>query len=150
MKSTKKADGAGSNKVWVGVVGYCPPTRFDEAKAAEMIRDAYGKVAAQWPDGEIAVVSGMTDVGVLKIAYDEAARRGWMTIGVACSRAREHKLFPVDREIWAGSEWGDESPTFVEVIDAIIRIGEGKQSMAETALVKAKGLPAFEYELPRM
>ena len=132
----------------LGVVGYCPPTRFDEDEARRMIVDAYDRVRKSCPDREIAVVSGLTNVGVLKIAYDEAAKRGWKTVGVACEGAMEHPLFPVTARIVVGANWGDESPTFVGVLDAIVRIGTGKQSVRETEEVKRNGKSAFEYDLP--
>lgn len=132
----------------LGVVGYCPPTRFDEGEARRMVVDAYDRVRKAYPDRAIAVVSGLTNVGVLKIAYEEATKRGWKTVGVACERAMEHPLFPVDARIVVGANWGDESATFVGILDAIVRIGQGKQSLRETEEVKRNGKPAFEYDLP--
>ena len=134
----------------VGVVGYCPPTVFDEDEARRMIRDAYDKIAELFGDREVVIVSGLTNVGVLKIAYEEATRRGWRTAGIACERAQEHELYPVDEKMIVGKNWGDESPTFVANIQAIVRIGVGKQSLRETELVKSRGFPAFEYDLPSM
>jgi len=134
----------------VGVVGYCPPTVFDEDEARRMIRDAYDKIAELFGDREVVIVSGLTNVGVLKIAYEEATRRGWRTAGIACERAQEHELYPVDEKMIVGMNWGDESLTFVANIQAIVRIGVGKQSLRETELVKSRGFPAFEYDLPSM
>ncbi len=132
----------------VGVVGYCPPTKFDENEALRMIQEAYDKITEQFSGHQIVIVSGLTNVGVLKIAYEEATRRGWRTEGVACKLAEDHPLYPVDEKVIFGEKWGDESPTFVESIQAIVRIGIGKQSLRETELVKSKGFPAFEYDLP--
>lgn len=134
--------------VKIGVVGYCPPTKFDEVEARKMIVDAYNKVEAVYPEFPIAIVSGMTAVGVLKIAYEEASKRDWITVGVACNKALEHPLYPVDHQIFVGENWGDESETFVTGLDGIIRIGNGKQSIAETEAVKANGGFAYEYDLP--
>lgn len=135
-------------EIKVGVVGYCPPTKFDETEARAMIQDAYGKIAAHFGGLKIAVVSGLTNVGVLKIAYEEAAKRGWRTIGIACKRAEDHELYPVDEKVIVGENWGDESSTFLERLDMMVRIGNGKQSVQETEHIKAKGKLAFEYELP--
>lgn len=136
------------SRAWIGVVGYCPPTAFDENEARRMIKDAYDQIAEQFAGKTIIIVAGLTDVGVLAIAYEEAVRRHWMTAGIACKRAVEHPLFPVDMKQIVGENWGDESPAFVALLDAIIRIGNGKQSIRETEAVKAKGLPTFEYDLP--
>ena len=132
----------------IGVVGYCPPTKFDEVEARRMIVEAYGNIAMRFPEHSFAVVSGLTNVGVLKIAYEEAVKRGWKTIGIACERAKEHPHFPVDEKTIVGANWGDESPTFVESLDMMVRIGVGKQSIRETDAVKAQGMPTFEYDLP--
>lgn len=136
------------DKMKVGVVGYCPPTVFDEEEALKMIKDAYDKVQEQFPDMEIEIVSGLTNVGVLKIAYNEAVKRGWSTVGIACKRAEEHELFPVDEKMIVGENWGEESETFLSYIQAIIRIGVGPQSITEANTAKDQGKPAFEYDLP--
>ena len=132
----------------VGIVGYCPPTKFDANEARRMINEAYDQVLVMCGSIPIAAVSGLTNVGVLAIAYEEATKRGWKTIGVACKRAMEHPIFPVDEQLVVGDSWGDESPTFVNMLDAIIRIGYGKQSISETDQVKVRGFRAFEYDLP--
>jgi hypothetical protein len=134
----------------IGVVGYCPPTVFDEKLARQMIEDAYSRIEAHFTDVNIAIVSGLTNVGVFKIAYEEAQKKGWRTVGVACKRAEEHELFPVDEKIIVGENWGDESPRFLEGLNAIIRIGTGKQSVRETNVIKALGKPALEYDLPAL
>lgn len=134
----------------VGVVGYCPPTLFDENKALEVIQDAYDQITEQFGDHKIVIVSGLTNVGVLKIAYKEATKRSWRTVGIACERAQEHELYPVDEKLIVGKNWGDESSAFIESLQAIIRVGVGKQSLKETEHVKSKGLLAFEYDLPML
>lgn len=136
------------NKLRVGVVGYCPPTKFDEVEARRMVVDAFDHIAAEHADYEIEVVSGLTNVGVLGIAYEEAVKRGWKTVGIACKKALEHPLFPVDEMIMEGENWGDESPRFLSSIDMMVRIGGGKQSARETEEVKSSGRQALEYDLP--
>ncbi|MFH1840303.1 MAG: hypothetical protein ABH849_04090 [Nanoarchaeota archaeon] len=74
-------------KLRLGVVGYCPPTKFDEKKALKNLREAYDQVELDFPEHEITVVSGLTNAGVLRLAYEEARRRGWRTAGIACKKA---------------------------------------------------------------
>jgi len=136
------------NEVRIGVVGYCPPTKFDEIEARRMIAEAYERIQAQYGERQIVIVSGLTNVGVLAIAYDEATKRGWRTVGIACKRAQEHPHFPVNEKQIIGENWGDESATFLAELNAIVRIGTGKQSIQETQAIKRKGLPTFEYDLP--
>jgi len=137
-------------EIKIGVVGYCPPTRFDETKARQMVCEAYSKLQAMFPEDTITIVSGLTNVGVLAIAYEEADRRGWKTVGVACRKAMEHPLYAVDEKIIEGENWGDESSTFLTLLDGMIRVGGGKQSLRETEVIKAAGKPVIEYELPAL
>ena len=114
------------NEVRIGVVGYCPPSRFDKAEAMRMIKDAYDKIGLQNPDAPKKVVSGLTNVGVLALAYKEAIVRGWKTAGIACSKANEYECFPVDEKVIVGNEWGEESQTFLNSIDVLVRVGGGQ------------------------
>lgn len=134
----------------IGVVGYCPPTKFDEVEARHMIVEAYDQIEKLYPDTSKAVVSGLTNVGVLKIAYQEAQKRKWRTVGIACAKVTEHELFPVDEKIIVGENWGDESSAFLSAIDLIIRIGTGKQSITETEETKRRGKRVLEYDLPAL
>src|SRR3989338_7335910 len=133
------------NELRIGVVGYCPPSRFDKAEAIRMIREAYNKIDIQNPNMLKVVVSGLTNIGVPALAYKEAVQRGWRTAGITCEKANEYECFPVDEKIIIGNEWGDESQTFLKSIDVLLRIGMGRQSIKETVGMKAKGKPVFEY-----
>lgn len=149
-----------NNELRVGVVGYCPPTRFDEVEAKRMLREAYDLVERNFSDKAVTVVSGLTNVGVLKLAYEEAKKRGWKTAGVSCKKARDFEWFPVDEDpIIVGENWGDESNTFVygtkvpghhheNGLDAMVRIGLGEQSLREAFHVKELGKPVYGYDLP--
>ena len=155
----------------IGVVGYCPPTRYDEKKALEYLEDAFKRFAKDFPERKIVIVSGVTNVGVLAQAYRLATEHGYATGGVACEKAASYELFPLtERPIIVGKNWGDESLVFINGIDAItdpkklaeyayhphqgldamIRIGVGPQSIRETNLVKSKGKQTYEYDLPKL
>lgn len=146
----------------LGIVGYCPPSKFDEQKALEYIVDAFNKVTADFSEHLITIVAGVTNVGVLKLAYEEAKRRSWKTAGVGCKKAYDFEWFPTDEEpIIVGENWGDESRTFVygtgipghpheKGLDALVRVGSGTQALKESILVREMGKPTYEYELPRL
>lgn len=131
----------------IGVVGYSPPSKFDIQEANKMIKEAFNAVNILYPNRSKAVVSGLTYSGIPALAYQEAVQRKWRTVGIACSKASNYKCFPVDEKIIVGNEWGDESPTFLNSIDVLIRIGGGKQSLREAAETKARGKQAIEYDL---
>ncbi len=133
----------------VGVVGYCPPSKFDEGEARRMINEAYDKINSDFQDNEITIVAGVTNVGVLKLAYEEAKKRNWKTAGVGCKKAYGFEWFPIDEKpIIVGENWGDESEAFLNNIKAIVRVGGGKQSLEEVRKMKAKGAYVLEYNLP--
>lgn len=140
-------------KIRLGVAGYCPPTKFDEKKALQYIQEAYDRAKADFPDSEIIIVSGLTNVGVLKLAYEEAKRRGWKTGGIASKKVYDFKdnWFPVDEEpVIIGENWGDESNTFTGSLDALVRIGNGPQSVREAEQIRRMGKKTYEYELEKL
>ena len=69
-------------------------------------------------------------------------------MGVACEKAEEYDCFQVNLKIIEGKDWGEESATFLENIDVLVRIGGGKQSLDETEKAKKKKMPVYEYDLP--
>lgn len=135
------------DEIRIGVVGYSAQ-KFDEIEAARFLREAYDNIDSCYTGRSKAVVSGLTDLGIPALAYRGAKERGWRTVGIACPKAGEYTCFPVDEKIIIGSEWGDESQTFLNSIDVLVRVGGGKQAMRETAEFRGKGKPVIEYDLP--
>jgi hypothetical protein len=136
----------------IGVVGYSLQA-FDENQARRFIQHGYDSLAMQHPGSHFTVVSGLTNLGVVKIAYEEAAYRGWRTVGITLRYRldRQDPLFPVDERIIIDGQRGDDSPAFLQAIDALIRVGGGPQSYAETEAfrrLKPKA-PIIEHDLSR-
>ena len=117
----------------IGVVGYST-NGFDEDKAILLLSYAFDMFTKGRSDVE--VVSGLTDLGIPSLAYVIAKHRSYRTVGIACKRAFEYDLFPVDEQIIVGEEWGDESQMFLDRIDVLIRVGGGKQSLKEVEMFK--------------
>ena len=111
----------------VGVVGFSSQV-FDEDVARDILTKALSKY--QEP---IMVVSGLTMLGIPKIAYEIASVMGWKTAGYACSDAENYECFPVDEKHIVGENWGDESDAFLAGIDEMIKVGGGPQSEREFA-----------------
>jgi len=128
----------------IGVVGYSTQ-KFDTAKAQRVLNDLFDQASSGHRD--VAVVSGMTDLGISGVAYRIAQERGWRTVGVACSKASDYACFPVDEGRIIGTNWGDESQEFLRMCDVIVRVGGGKQSLAEVAQFKERGGLVYESEL---
>lgn len=131
----------------IGVVGYSIQ-EFDEQKANKYIRRVFDFVEEQFPDDTKTIISGLTDLGVPALAYREAVKRVWKTKGIACSKALDYVWFPVSDITIVGSNWGDESETFLKSIDILIRIGGGEQSMREVEMAKSmRGIDIMDYDL---
>ncbi|MGK7877101.1 MAG: hypothetical protein AB4426_28555 [Xenococcaceae cyanobacterium] len=135
-----------ADRIRIGVVGYSMQM-FEQDRALSLIRQGFDSIEMA---GVIEVVSGLTRLGIPALAYEEAVRRGWKTVGVACSKAFEYECFPVDETIIVGDEWGDESQTFLDMIDVLVRIGGGLQAHRECFLAKKQGKQVIEFELPTL
>ncbi|EKQ70193.1 hypothetical protein OsccyDRAFT_0467 [Leptolyngbyaceae cyanobacterium JSC-12] len=127
----------------VGIVGYSGQ-EFDHDMGRVLVCQAFDALPKC---KTIEIVSGLTRLGIPAIAYEEAVKRGWKTVGIACSKAFEYECFPVDETIIVGDDWGDESQTFLNSVDWLIRIGGGKQSHEEARLAQLQGKKLLEFEL---
>lgn len=114
----------------LGVIGYSG-TPFDVDAARRILRREIGRHGMFHQ--EVEVVSGLTALGIPLLAYEVAAENGYLTVGVACKKAEENPCWPCDEVIIVGEEWGDESETFLSRIDYLLKVGGGKQSVAEFA-----------------
>ena len=132
----------------IGVVGYSG-AKFDKDEAFEMLLEAL-QMFRHTEDVNLELVSGLTDLGIPALAYRIAEEWGWKTTGIACSKAKEYDCFQVDNIIIVGDNWGNESEEFLHYIDVLVRVGGGKQSLAEVTRAKELGITVFEYELPEI
>ncbi len=135
-------------KFYIGVTGYSA-RKFDEGLALECIIEAFDQIKAENPGATFVVVSGLTNIGIPKLAYLEATRRGWLTMGIACEKASEYTTFPCDTVRIVGKNWGDESQAFIsQCLDgAIVRIGGGVQAHEEIKFAKLEGVQVLEYDV---
>ena len=125
----------------IGVIGYSGQ-KFDEEQGKKLILKGLSDLGVQDYD---VIVSGLTNLGIPKLAYEIATEWGMKTVGIACKLVTDYELFPVDEEIIVGDNWGDESETFLNYIDALIKVGGGPQSEAEYAKFKKT---KCEFDLP--
>lgn len=127
----------------VGVVGYST-TAFDESRALTYLQDVLLDELQRHPG--LVVVSGGTELGVPKLAYQVADALHVPTVGVICTEGRGYELHAVDLLLVEGRTWGDESWLFLNLLDALYRVGGGQQSHAEVGLARELGLPVTEFE----
>lgn len=129
----------------VGIVGYSAQS-FDRDYARAILINQLRSLKIK-EGRNIEVVSGLTWLGIPGLAYEVATALDLRTVGIACKKARNYECFPCDEVFLIGEDWGQESDMFLSSIDMLIRIGGGKQSHAECARAKAKGIPVVEFEL---
>lgn len=120
-----------------GVVGFSR-NQFDKETARQILTDVFQKIRDKHPNKEIEIVSGYTNSGVPKIAYELSGEFGFVTVGFSARQALKVRsgVYEVNKVIIKGENFGDESEDFIEYIDALIRVGGGKQSRQETELFK--------------
>jgi hypothetical protein len=133
----------------VGIIGYSSK-KYDEDKAANVMGSCFMALAKKEKDKEIApveIVSGLTNMGIPGLAYELAEELGFYTVGIACKKAEEYEVYPVNKEIIHGEEWGDESAIFLDYIDILLKFGGGEQSKDEFAKAKKMLTPSVEFDL---
>lgn len=128
-------------KLKIGVIGYSRPN-IDEAHARTLLQACFKQfiVRAQVERLQVEIVSGLTNAGVPKVAYELAAQWQIKTVGISAREAlqAESGIFPVMKQMLIGQHFGDESAFFINYIDCLARIGGGEQSMKETEMFKEK------------
>ena len=134
-----------TSPIRIGVVGFSR-NQFDQVTARTIIRTNFEQLHKKYGAiREVEIVSGYTAMGVPKIAYEEAAKFGFVKVGFSARQAFQVKcgVFQVDKEIIVGQRFGDESHDFVTYIHGLLRVGGGKQSRHEVDLFKQvkAGLP---------
>jgi len=134
----------------LGIVGYSSG-KFDEDQAKIMILKGIMQAELETDKMISELVSGLTDQGIPGLAYHLVEDMDIRTVGIACSKASDYECFPVDQEIIVGDDWGDESETFLDYIDALVRVGGGDQSLSEVKQFKKLKPNALvvEFELQR-
>ncbi len=130
----------------IGVVGFSRP-QFDQKIAKELLRESIDSFMEGRDLATIEIISGLTNVGVPKLAYELAVEKGIITVGISAKRALSVKsgIFPCDKQIIAGQNFGDESAIFIDYIDCLIRVGGGIQSRNEVKLFKDKISGSSDY-----
>jgi len=120
-----------------GVVGFSR-NQFDQESARQILDKVFQQIKEKHPDKIIEIVSGYTNSGVPKIAYELSEQFGFVTVGFSAKQALKVRsgVYDVKKIILKGEKFGDESEDFVNYIDALIRVGGGKQSRHETELFK--------------
>lgn len=151
MVITNVTPEAKTKRISIGFIGFSQQD-FNKEHAQRLIAFALSTYTALYGRKAFEVVSGLTNLGIPAIVYEEAKKRGIYTVGIACEKANDFELFPVDETIIVGKEWGDESSAFLDRIDKLVKCGGGEQSEAEKQkFIDTKGKKNFvELALPKI
>jgi 2'-5' RNA ligase len=134
-----------SHSIKVGVVGFSDDSKIEsEEQVKAYFRQ--GIIDLKIPSNDLTIVSGLTNVGVPKLCYEEAKRLKYKTVGITAEEAKNYDLFPCDESYFIGDKFGEESPFFLQYINFLIKIGGGKQSIKEFKDFKG---PKVEYDLEK-
>lgn len=123
----------------IGVVGFSAP-HFNDSEARHILSTILNDILNHKARTCVELVSGYTNTGIPKIAYELASELGLKTVGFSAKQALTVKCgtYPVDKAIVFGKRFGDESEAFINYIDVLIRVGGGPQSRTEVELFKQK------------
>jgi len=125
------------NTLKIGVVGFSR-NQFDKKTAILQLRNHIEHFIEKYPDHKISIVSGYTNMGVPKLAYQIADDLSLHTVGFSAKQALRVRsgVYPVKEEILVGERFGDESEEFIRYIDVLLRVGGGPQSRKEVEMFK--------------
>lgn len=149
----------------IGVVGYFSQP-FDVSiaslKMQKLLYDAFIDKYPECVDLEdtthreypkVMLITGLTKGGMNSVVYDyvdhcnSGGNVNLLAGGVACEKAAEYDSHKVDWKLIVGKDWGDESASFVNACDILIRIGGGEQSMHEVQIARNLGKKVYESNL---
>ncbi len=120
-----------------GVVGFSK-NKFDKKSAYKLLDKIFQDIKDKHLNNIVEIVSGYTNSGIPKIAYELADKYGFKTVGFSAKQALNvaSGIYPVSKVILKGERFGDESHDFIKYIDHLIRIGGGLQSRKEIEIFR--------------
>ena len=131
----------------IGVIGWIFQ-KFDQRKASKILKKVFDSIDKKYNHRRKEVVSKLVDAGIPALAYRGAVRRGWKTVGIAPSIAKQYKCYPVDEEIIILDEWGEEDNKFIDLIDVLVRIGGLAHDRHYALMLETSDKEIYEVNLP--
>lgn len=135
----------------IGFVGFSYG-KFSSYKAKKILNEIFDNIKKKYVTkyDVIEIVTGGTALGIPHLVYQYAEQNKYQTVGIMCKDGYNYPLYPCDKIIAIGTNWGDESQFFINYIDILYKIGGGSQSEYELELAKKAYKPVFEFELERL
>lgn len=126
----------------VGVIGYSAQ-KFPEGKAKQFLLDTFKSIMKKYEHSQLEIVSGYSNIGVPRLAYEIADKLGLITVGFAPKEVLNYELYPIKKKIIKGEKFGDESIYFLKYIDILVRVGGGNQAKREWEIFKKYKKPMY-------
>ncbi|TVZ41527.1 hypothetical protein P886_0873 [Alteromonadaceae bacterium 2753L.S.0a.02] len=130
----------------IGVVGFSSDA-IDSVRARILLEQSFKQLllAKGAPDDTaqaVEIVTGFTNIGVPKLAYQIADSWGYTTVGISAQQAYRVRcgIYPVKKAFIVGDNFGDESQAFIDYIDYLVAVCGGTQSQREIVLFTEKCL----------
>jgi hypothetical protein len=95
---------------------------------------------------KLVLSSGATMEGVPKIIYDVCDRLGITAMGVTSEKAFDYPLGKMKYLVVEGTDWGQESATFLRTSDEILMLGGGGQAKKEAIAASIEGKPVTIFQ----
>ncbi|TVQ77148.1 MAG: hypothetical protein EA369_09565 [Bradymonadales bacterium] len=116
----------------IGITTYSA-REFDKLAAKQLIGAILGSLEAEGISlADVAIVSGLTNLGGVQAAYDAAAQYPAVERqGIASGKGILFETAQVDQAVLIGADWGAESPLFLNTVNFMIGIGGGGQAESE-------------------
>ena len=128
----------------IGITGYVEQ-RFDQQQALKFLRKAFDKIEKKYPKRTKEVVGKLIDAGIYAIAYREAIRRKWKTVGIPFSEFKRYRPFPVKEAIQLRGQ--NEHDLFKNMVDILVRIGGLYRARGECEEAKENNKEVYEYSV---
>ena len=110
----------------------------DTIAARAAIAEYLAQLKSVYAD-KLVLSSGATMEGVPKIIYELCEKLGIAAMGVTSAKAIDYQLGKMDYLIVQGSDWGEESATFLATSDELLMVGGGGQAKREAIAASTEG-----------
>lgn len=128
----------------IGITGYVTQ-KFDVQQALKYVKKAFDRIDKKYPKRKREVVGKLIDAGIYSIAYREAVRRRWKTVGIEFAEFQHYRLFPVNQRIGVGKI--SEFSIFMNVIDILVRVGGLYRARKECDDARNNKKEVYEYNV---
>jgi len=134
----------------IGVVGYSSD-QIDATAAHTLLQASFQQlVAQQMGNAPIRIISGLTNIGVPKLAYQIAHQLGYQTVGISAQRALKVNcgIYAVDEQLIVGLEFGDESACLLTPSTISCASAAASRATMKSSYLRSNVVPLVATSIP--